>query len=466
MKYKTIRGKSVAECMMQLRKIYGQDAVILKQRSLSTGGLLGSGLFSKKSYEIECMIPEKPSTSINKDAYLPPMPKVNYIELDSKLKTIIAEGKRKASNKTKEGMQQKFLENEMNATMKKSLSLKKPLSKNRNENEGNTAYPSQSNEQRQEAQEEMKEKEVLKQLFPLAQETFEQEREEEIATQPLFIQGNQNLLSASSAEKEETNSHFRHIKKRLNRSQMSPAFASDFLHRLQDSLSNEEKEEYRHVEEKARDNLAKIIRTIPSQAPVRGESRSIMLLGPTGVGKTTSIAKLAARFHIMEKRAVSIYSLDHYRLAATEQLKTYANVMGLDFHVPLTKEAFIESLHRDGAELILVDTSGASYPDKERLAEIKEYVMLCEQEFFMERHLVIAANTNPSLLEKIMLAYENIGFDKLILTKIDETDFIGAFIEIADKFKRPFSFIMDGQNVPENIRDADAKEMASMVLGL
>ena len=436
MQYKTIRGASIAECMMRLREAYGQDAVILKQRELSSGGLLGSGLFSRKSYEMEYMVPESWSTA-KKRPYSSSIPK--RIARDPNLDP------------------KEFLTREA-PILEKLLSMK---GKDRLLHERTQA--SQHNDKKQK---EIDEKEVLQHLFPSSQQAMEQEESysPQAPPAPLSIRENELRHTSSTASKT-TNSHFLNIKERLSRAQMSPAFTSDFLQHLEQSLSSKDKEEYRLVEEKTRDNLAKIIRTIPSRAPVRGECRAIMVLGPTGAGKTTSLAKLAARFHIVEKRAVSIYSLDHYRLAAAEQLKTYANVMGLDFHVPLTKEDFIESLRRDGAELILVDTSGAGYSDKERLAELKDYVSLCEQELFVERNLVIAANTNPLLLERTMLAYENIGFDKLILTKTDESDFVGAFIETADKFKRPFSFIMDGQKVPENIRDADPQEIASMVLG-
>ena len=254
------------------------------------------------------------------------------------------------------------------------------------------------------------------------------------------------------------------IEEQLSAAQLSPAFTSDFLRQLEDSLSRKEKSEYPIVEQKSLKLLSEIIHVQPGRAPVSGECRAFMLIGPTGAGKTTSLAKLAARFHIMEKRAVSIYSLDHYRLAATEQLKTYANVMNIDFSAPLSKEEFAESLRRDGAELILIDSSGVSHSDQERLIELKAYLEVCKEEMSLETHLVLAANINPVLLEKILRAYQNVGFDKILLTKLDESDFIGAFVEFADNFKRPFSFVTDGQEVPSDIRDADAKEIAALLL--
>ena len=417
--YHKIRGRSVAECMMKLRSNFGSDAIILEHREVNEGGLLGSPLFSRKLYEIEYMLSEKGKG---------PKSSPGALNLDRDSASVLSPSLKKK------------LPGQGSDTKASFLSLSSINHK------GGTMYG--SGEGKDSAD---------KGLEPIFS-SFKRSGAEASAASPT-----DRFLQSKTLPSQKGDSLFQ-IREQLSRAQLSPAFASDFLHHLEDSLSRKEKSEPHIVEEKSLELLSQMIQTQPSQAPVRGECRALMLIGPTGVGKTTSLAKLAARFHIVEKRALSIYSLDHYRLAATEQLKTYANIMNIDFLAPLSKEEFAESLRRDGAELILIDSSGVSHSDAGRLEELKGYLELCRQEMSLETHLVLAANTNPGLLGEILESYERLGFDKILLTKLDESDFIGTFVEFADKYKRPFSFVTNGQEVPSDIRDANSREMAKILL--
>ncbi len=427
MKYNKIRGRTIAECMMKLRSAYGADAIILETREVQEGGLLGSGLFSRKTYEIEYMLPERQLEAGEKHFANKPSSLNKNLNLISSNRRGQEEQDTYESTKQISSIAKRFSQTPLLHT--NPLSLSKPISNSR---------------------------------------TGLGEQLETLSSPQSISQGisqGQKIIEDKDLYKGE-NTHFLRIQEKLKVAQMSPQFASSFIKQLEEGLSPKEKEDYKKIEQHTLKVISQKIQVVPSKAPVRGDTRAFMLIGPTGSGKTTTLAKLAARFHLMEKRSVSLYSLDHYRLAATEQLKTYANVMGLDFKSPLNKAEFVEYLHRDGSEIILIDTSGISWGDEKRLEELRSYILACSNEIHLECNLVLATNTNPLLLEKILLAYDKVGFDKLLLTKIDEAkEFIGAYLEIADKFKRPFSFVTNGQEVPSDIHEANARQLASMVLG-
>jgi flagellar biosynthesis protein FlhF len=253
------------------------------------------------------------------------------------------------------------------------------------------------------------------------------------------------------------------IRERLTTAQFSNRMVDRLVLDLDNHLSKNERTSAARVEQKALERLAAVIRTVPDIAPARGEIRAVMLIGPTGMGKTTSIAKLAARYFFYEKREVSLYSLDRYRLAATQQLRMYADVMKIPFFAPVSPQEFRDLTARDPGELLLIDTSGIGYRDAKRLDELAALAEACAVR--LEKHLVLAANTERATIQPILDAYDRVGFDKILLTKLDESEFIGSFIELADKVNRPFSFLTNGQDVPADLIGPVPEDLAKMVLG-
>lgn len=393
MRYETLRGASIARLMSEMREKHGQTAVLLKQREVKEGGVLGTGLFSRKVYEIHYMVPEaahemaQPAGSREKKKIrLPEFERVNRQELLRKLGQQIEK------------------------------------------------QPSE--------------------LPEVAAQPVEQTIATSAKTEP--------VARPSAQANEKPAHHITRLRERLIESRFSANFADALIDHLDRNLSKNDRNHLQKVEEKALERLVELIRTVPDIAPARGECKAVMLMGPTGMGKTTSIAKLAARYFFYEKREVSLYSLDRYRLAATQQLKMYADVMKLPFHAPMNPDEFRRLTEKDPAELILVDTSGIGYRDGKRLAELKELAEACAVR--LEKHLVLSANTDGSTLEHIFDAYEAIGFDKILLTKLDESEFIGSFVEYADKINRPFSFCTNGQDVPADLVGPQPDDLARMIL--
>jgi len=180
--------------------------------------------------------------------------------------------------------------------------------------------------------------------------------------------------------------------------------------------------------------------------------KAVALIGATGVGKTTTIAKLAAHFAFQQGKRVSLVSLDNYRIAAAEQLRTYAEIMGLDLDIVFSKEEFDTVLsQRRHSDLILIDTAGRSPMHAKRIYELREVFATHPPD---EVHLVVAAPTKSDDLRVIMENFEPLSYDHVIVSKLDETQSLGAIYNINQLCGLPISYFTVGQSVPEDFRTA------------
>lgn len=191
--------------------------------------------------------------------------------------------------------------------------------------------------------------------------------------------------------------------------------------------------------------------------------RVCALIGPTGVGKTTTIAKLAANFALMEKRKVALITADTYRIAAVEQLKTYGDIIGVPVEVVFTPKELKTAveMHRD-ADVILIDTAGRSHRNEMQLSELKAFL---DAGTPSETYLVIAVNTSLRDAREILRCYEKVGFDRLIFTKLDETSHFGLMLNLTAQARKPMSYFTTGQNVPDDIEVANPRRIARLILG-
>jgi len=194
-------------------------------------------------------------------------------------------------------------------------------------------------------------------------------------------------------------------------------------------------------------------------------TRYIFFIGPTGVGKTTTIAKIASMMKLAKKSKVALVTSDTYRIAAVEQLKIYANILGIPLHVVYAAEE-MEKLKNElqGYDLVLVDTAGRSHNNKEQkddLADILKTVPESDREIF----LVLSATTKYQDLINITGTYSEMCKYNLIFTKLDETDKIGNIFNIHILTGAPLSYITEGQDVPNDINKIDAQKIAKQLLG-
>lgn len=195
---------------------------------------------------------------------------------------------------------------------------------------------------------------------------------------------------------------------------------------------------------------------------VPGEQKIVALVGPTGVGKTTTIAKLAANFALSREVNMSLFTIDTYRVAAIEQLKTYGDIIGLPVETIMTPQGLKEALKaNDKKDLILIDTAGRSPYNRMHLNELKSFLDFQPQR---ETHLVLSSTTRLADLKQIVRNFLATGVDRLIFTKTDETEVVGGIISIAHETGLPVSYITTGQSVPDDIMVAEQPSLAKMLI--
>lgn len=192
--------------------------------------------------------------------------------------------------------------------------------------------------------------------------------------------------------------------------------------------------------------------------------RFIFFIGPTGVGKTTTIAKIASKLKVGEKAKVAFLTADTYRIAAVEQLRTYANILGIPLKVIYSEDEMLLAKEEfSDYDLIFVDTAGRSHRNKEQRDDIEILINSIPEE---ERdiYLVLSATTKYRDLVKITEAYSEIINYNLIFTKLDETGTIGNLFNIRMLTEAPLSYATFGQNVPDDIARVDAQSIAKQLL--
>ncbi len=194
--------------------------------------------------------------------------------------------------------------------------------------------------------------------------------------------------------------------------------------------------------------------------------KTIFFVGTTGVGKTTTIAKIASKFIVEEKKKVALLTTDTYRIAAAEQLRTYANILEIPFRVIYTASEILDAIEAfSDFDYILVDTAGHSQYNENQRETMTEYVETVRDKVETEVFLVLAANTKYKDLLNVADSYKGVSDYKLIFTKLDETDTYGNLLNLKLHTGASMSYITCGQNVPDDIAPFDAQSIVKKLLG-
>lgn len=180
-----------------------------------------------------------------------------------------------------------------------------------------------------------------------------------------------------------------------------------------------------------------------------GEKKFVALVGPTGVGKTTTLAKLAAHAALEEKKKVAFITLDTYRIAAIDQLKTYAGLLDIPVEVAYEPEDFIKAVESFADyDQVFIDTAGRNYRDAGFVHALHNILSM---ENDLETFLVMGVTMKERDIVSIMDNFQHMSIDRLIFTKADETKVFGSMVNIMLKYNLPTAFVTTGQDVPDDI---------------
>ncbi len=213
---------------------------------------------------------------------------------------------------------------------------------------------------------------------------------------------------------------------------------------------------------KIKETIQNLIDVSPPRFSSTNDQHRIALVGPTGVGKTTTLAKIAASYLTNHSNSIALITVDTYRIAAVEQLKVYGEIMHLPVDVVITPEQMRLAIdnHQD-KDLILIDTAGRSPKDGFCIEELSSFF---SPELNIDKHLVLSATTRENELLNTIERFTALGLTNTIFTKIDECINLGIMLNIQTHNDNPLSYITNGQRVPEDLIEISQKTVAELIM--
>jgi flagellar biosynthesis protein FlhF len=246
--------------------------------------------------------------------------------------------------------------------------------------------------------------------------------------------------------------------------EVAEELAQDIMRTLHRELRPEYLTQEKYVRERLAEHIEKLI---PSSGPIIRKSTPgphvLVLIGPTGVGKTTTLAKLAANLKLKERHRVGLITLDTYRIAAVDQLKRYADIIGSPLKVVGTPDELVDAMASMSAmDFVLIDTAGRSPNDVMKLGELKQTLASIEPD---EVHLVLSSTSSPNCIDLAIQRFSDVRVDKIIFTKLDEAAHVGVVLNVIKKVNKSLSYVTTGQQVPMDIEVGHGRMLAKMILG-
>lgn len=247
----------------------------------------------------------------------------------------------------------------------------------------------------------------------------------------------------------------------LGSQDVADEIADEIIGDLQASLTGDQLNDAPSLRKRLIDSIAARIPTASATQHHAGQARVIALVGPTGVGKTTTIAKLAADYKLREGRRVGLITIDTYRIAAVDQLRTYAEIIDIPLKVVLSAGELHEAVRcLKGLDVVLIDTAGRSQNDTLRINQLRSFLAAMHAD---EVHLVVSAAAGRKCAKATLENFLPLGANRIIVSKLDEAQTFGALLNVAVAGQTPLSYVTTGQDVPDDMAVADSNRLAELI---
>ncbi|HOS41950.1 MAG TPA: flagellar biosynthesis protein FlhF [Spirochaetota bacterium] len=444
MRYVKIKAKNYNEAMMKLKMEYGDEAIPISHKYVKEGGLFNTALMAKDLVELTAAIQEsKPARGLGVKPE-----KKSHIDFtvgdttETKPLSSVAPPKAAVDNGPLMDALNGLYDRGMAKTETKSASVGAL-------------------------------QDTIRKAAAVAEPRVASAGSDSIAKLEKEFQDLKNMLNRvietkgaaaekSAADTAEDDRTMRPVLEILRNNDFDHDECTLMVEEIKNNVSREDLKDRYKIEKTLRELLKNRIVT---SGPITTGNRKkvIMFFGPTGVGKTTTMAKLGAIHALREGHRVTFITIDTYRIAATEQLKKYAEIMKIPLRVVSDQSGLKEVLDKEKAEIIMIDTSGRSHKNLMKISEIKSFADVVEYDF--EKVLCVSANTKKHDIAEVFKAFNSINFDSVIITKVDETGYIGSVVDVADRFKKPIAYYTFGQEVPNDIAIAESERMVDLMFG-
>lgn len=436
---KTFQAASMAEALRMVKAELGPDAMILSTKKEKTGGIMG--FFSKQAYRVTAAIdparkppPPPAAPAVYREA--PPRERTAREELESSMLAPLARELKDLREKV-----ESLTRREEDARKEE-----KPA-------DGAQAAP------QQEGGINLKNipRSDLEEIKKLLLATLTKSQEGAVKNVQWPAADGEPLPETASGEQllpEDSP-----LSKELARNGVSPDLIRTIINTLNTLPPQGESQS---VNARLGETLGRLIKFAGNLRLKKNSPRIIALVGPTGVGKTTTTAKLAAMHALNRGNKVALITMDIFRVGAVEQLKTYSRIMGIPLEVASTPAELEKAVKKHSAcDLIFIDTAGRSHKDKEKLDDMKSFF---ENKITVEVYLCLSATTKDRELEEILHRFSIFQISKVVFTKIDESESLGNMVNLLMKDNLSIAYFTTGQRVPEDIEIATPAKLADMIL--